>query len=517
MRFLHLREGVCYLAGVVKNLKSANMRKLILLLSILPLLTYAQVEEDEYRKELRKVKREIDNDADIQLPEEELVGVYPNMRSLSTGNWGYHFVGINDEVIRQRATRKVNIVILDTGIPQHPYLRPYTDYSLSFSTTGETNTIDAQGHATHCGGIIAANHPTLKIGVATELARMNLLKVIYGKVLRDNGSGTYTAIVAGVDKAVEILKGLDGFGIISMSLGGGGDNVQLREAIQRAKDAGIYVVAASGNTGSKGVQIPARYALPVAALNSDGRRANFSTTGPEVFTSAPGVDILSTYRDTMASLSGTSMATPLYAGMVAIVASINPTFTAREIEAMPQTDVPPTGRDEETGLGYLHFNQIVAPAPPPPPPPPNPAPPTVPKRTVSVVLEGGDAKWRVGAGPIQLLTVTSIEVQVTSTLPDEVLYDQLSKASELFFQKWTFTMPKSYGYIISSRAVGSFWNTLVGKENGAQVTTLFSQDQQGRKAVTRFFPTAKTNEIVFATETVVVKPTIYERIKGLRL
>ena len=492
------------------------MRALALLLALFPLLTYGQVDEDEYRKELRKVKREIDKDADITLPEEELVGVYPNMRAMSTGNWGYHFVGINDAVIRQRATRKVNIVILDTGIPQHPYLRPYTDYSLSFSTTGESNTVDVQGHASHCGGIIAANHPTLKIGVATELARMGLLKVIYGKVLRDNGSGTYSAIVSGVDKAVEVLKGLDGFGIISMSLGGGGHNAQLQQAIQRARDAGIYVVAASGNTGAKDVQIPARYTIAVAALNANGRRANFSTTGPEVFTSAPGVDILSTYRDTMASLSGTSMATPLYAGMVAIVASINPTFTAKDIEAMPQTDVPPTGRDEETGLGYLHFNQIVAPAPPPPPPPPT-NPPSVPKRTVNIVLSGGDAKWRAGTSPLQSLTVTSLEVQVTSTLPDDVLYDQLAKATEIFFQKWTFAMPKEYGYIASSRAVGSFWNTLVGKENGAQLTTLFSQDQQGRKAVTRFFPTATTKEIIFATETVVVKPTLYERITGLRL
>jgi hypothetical protein len=110
-----------------------------------------------------------------------------------------------------------------------------------------------------------------------------------------------------------------------------------------------------------------------------------------------------------------------------------------------------------------------------------------------------------------------LEVQVTSTLPDDVLYDQLAKATEIFFQKWTFAMPKEYGYIASSRAVGSFWNTLVGKENGAQLTTLFSQDQQGRKAVTRFFPTATTKEIIFATETVVVKPTLYERITGLRL
>lgn len=486
----------------------------ILILLLLPLSVFAQVEDDDYKRELRKVRRELEKDADIQLPEEELVAILPNMRSLSTGNWGYPFLGINDEVIKERATRKVNVVILDTGIPQHLYLRPFADYALSFSTTGESNTVDVQGHATHCGGIIAANHPSLKLGVATQLARQGLLKVIYGKVLRDNGSGTYQAIVAGVDKATEILKAQEGFGIISMSLGGGGDFPQLQQAIQRARDAGIYVVAAAGNTGNEGVQIPARYTIAVGALNEEGKRANFSTTGNEVFTSAPGVNILSTYRDTIAQLSGTSMATPMYAGMVAILASIYPNLTADSIAKMNlYTDIPPVGRDKDTGFGYLHFNSIVQPVAPPPPVEPAP----LPKRTVTVMIDGGNARWRVGTFPFQTLKVTKLEVQVTSTKTDTKLYDDLQQSTLAFFTRWSFVMPKDFGFIQAARSVGSFWNQLVGKENTAQLNYLEAEDENGRTTVIRFFPTASTKDIQFGVEQINVKPTLHERIKGLRL
>ena len=501
------------MAGVVQNLKSASVRILILLL-LIPSFVFAQVEDDEYKREVRKVRRELDKDADVQLPEEELVAVLPNMRSLSTGNWGYPFLGVNDDVIKDRATRRVNVVILDTGVPQHPYLRPFTDYNLSFSTTGESNVIDVQGHATHCGGIIAANHPTLKLGVATQLARQGLLKVIYGKVLRDNGSGTYQAIVAGVDKAVEVLKSQQGFGIISMSLGGGGDFPQLQQAIQRARDAGIYVVAAAGNSGREGVEIPAKYTIAVGAINEEGKRANFSTTGVEVFTAAPGVNILSTYRDTIAQLSGTSMATPMYAGMVAILASIYPNLTADSIAKMNiYTDIPPTGRDKETGAGYLHFNSIVQPAPAPPPVEPTP----LPKRTVTVVLDGGDARWRIGTSPFQTLKVTKIEVQVTSNKTDVKLYDDLQQSTLAFFTRWSFVMPKDFGFIQAARSVGSFWNTLVGKENSAQLNYIEAEDESGRKTVIRFFPTASTKDIQFGVEQINVKPTLHERISRLSL
>lgn len=207
----------------------------------------------------------------------------------------------------------VKLVILDTGLPKHVDLTPNTELSKSFVPDYLE---DKCGHATHCGGIIAATAGN-GIGVAGIAPDVD---DIYGAVMGGDGSGSIYGIIAGIYWATDIIKA----DIISMSLGiAAGVPVieQLKEACDYAKSQGVTIFAASGNESGK-VGQPAIYesVYAVAAVNSQMEHASFSDMGPEVDFAAGGVDVYSTYLNNgYAKLSGTSMATPALAAVAALI------------------------------------------------------------------------------------------------------------------------------------------------------------------------------------------------------
>ncbi len=111
-------------------------------------------------------------------------------------------------------------------------------------------------------------------------------------------------------------------------------SVALREAVQRAADAGVLIVAAAGNEGSGLPLYPAAYDVPtvvsVAAIGPDGSLADFSSFGPTVDLAAPGASILAidVTDDSYGLVDGTSFATPLVAGVGALVGQAHPGLLA---------------------------------------------------------------------------------------------------------------------------------------------------------------------------------------------
>jgi len=205
----------------------------------------------------------------------------------------------------------IKVGVIDTGISSsHPDLKA--------NIKGGVNTInsrrswnDNNGHGAHVAGIIAGINNTQ--GVVGGAPQADLYAI---KVLGANGSGYYSDIIEGLQWAIA-----NRMQVVNMSLGGTTDYQPLHDAVIAAKNAGILVVAAAGNSGGS-VIFPAAYdeALAVSATDSANNIASFSSRGAEVDIAAPGVSIYSTYKGTAyATLSGTSMAAPHVTAAAALV------------------------------------------------------------------------------------------------------------------------------------------------------------------------------------------------------
>lgn len=191
--------------------------------------------------------------------------------------------------------------------------------------------VDGNGHGTHCSGTIAGK----KYGVAKQ-AHIHAVKV-----LKSNGAGTMSDVVKGVEWAVtrhteqvqaaKSGKGRKGFkgSAANMSLGGG-KSVTLNLAVNAAVDAGIHFAVAAGNDNADSCRYSpasAEKAVTVGASTLSDERAYFSNFGKcnDIF--APGLNIMSTWTGSKYAtntISGTSMASPHIAGLLAYFLSIQP-------------------------------------------------------------------------------------------------------------------------------------------------------------------------------------------------
>lgn len=183
----------------------------------------------------------------------------------------------------------------------------------------------AYEHGTHVAGTIAANDNALGVvGVAPNVKIMSL------SFLGKNGGSTSNAILA-INYARD-----NGAHIINASWGGGAYSQALKDAIE---SFGGPFVAAAGNSGvntDSAPHYPSSYSssniVSVAAVANTGQMPSFSNYGiTSVDVGAPGVDIVSTYPGGYAYMSGTSMATPHVAGVLALMKSVKPEATTSEL------------------------------------------------------------------------------------------------------------------------------------------------------------------------------------------
>lgn len=257
----------------------------------------------------------------------------------------------------------VKVGIIDTGISNtHP--------DLSANVRGGVNTInplkswnDDNGHGSHVAGIIAALDND--IGVIGVGPKIDLYAI---KVLNRNGSGWLSDVIEGIQWGVA-----NGMQVLNMSLGTS-ENVQsMHVAVIAARNAGVVVVAAAGNNGGS-VIFPAAYpeVIAVGATDENNALASFSSRGPEIDLTAPGVSILSTYKGTgYAKASGTSMAAPHVAGSAALVLKTsvgiydtnpNGTWDPDEVQKKLRdrtVDLGITGFDNLYGWGLVNaFNAV---------------------------------------------------------------------------------------------------------------------------------------------------------------
>lgn len=259
----------------------------------------------------------------------------------------------------------VVIAVIDTGCDtKHPALdgriiggKNFTDDDNSDPNIYE----DYQGHGTHVAGTIAANNDKVGITGVAPGAKLLILKA-----LNKNGSGSTKWIIDAINYAVS--KNVD---IISMSLGGPKDTKELHDAIINAISKNILVVCAAGNRGDNGNSATDEFDYPgsydevvaVGAIDKNKSVARFSNSNKFVDLVAPGVGILSTYKNkSYATLSGTSMATPHVSGALALLIEwANNEFERKLTETeyysqLIKCTLPLTLSRSLQGNGYLYIN-----------------------------------------------------------------------------------------------------------------------------------------------------------------
>jgi serine protease AprX len=280
----------------------------------------------------------------------------------------------------------VGICTIDTGVdPNHEQIAGRTVVFKDLIGTSST-AYDDHGHGTHVmsiaagdgvGGGAAAAHK----GVAPAAALYAV------KALDSSGSGADSGIVT----AVQWCAGQSGVRVISMSLGDStpsDGNDALSQAVDAAADAGKVVVVAAGNAGDDTQTVPspgaARKALTVGAASDHSAPvgapyadagvflAPFSSRGPTVDgrvkpdVVGPGVTVEAAQAGTTGgyvTYSGTSMATPYVAGVVALGLQANPVATPTQVlDAMTATaeDWGPPGKDDDWGAGLVDAKAFVS-------------------------------------------------------------------------------------------------------------------------------------------------------------
>lgn len=274
-------------------------------------------------------------------------------------DWGVHIVQA-PSIWHATKGEGMKVAVLDTGIDlAHPDLVDNIKGYANFTTGSRDDVADRQGHGSHCSGVIAAiDNQIGVIGIAPSAS------LYIAKVLGDDGVGSIDAMIQGIDWAIE--QQVD---IVSMSLGCSEDpGEQLHDAIKRARSAGVIIVAASGNESTH-CGWPAAYeeVIAVGAIDQALDKAGFSNFSKEVDIAAPGVNIMSTYMNGgYAKLSGTSMATPIVAGVVALIQSF---ARKNEIKATPElimqminqrsVDLGEKGHDDHFGNGLINVFKLI--------------------------------------------------------------------------------------------------------------------------------------------------------------
>lgn len=271
----------------------------------------------------------------------------------------------------------VTVAVIDTGVAPHDDLVKPMNRIIDFMdfVNNKDTPYDDNGHGTHVAGIIAGNGYSSRgkyVGIAPK---SNIIGI---KALDENGGGSTSDIIAALSYCIE-MKDKYNIRIINLSLGTPAthspDKDPLVKAVEKCVKAGIIVVTAAGNSGPNARTILSpgisKEVITVGAVDdkrtidpSDDTIAPFSSRGPtpegiqKPDLVAPGVNINSISHskvDSYTSLSGTSMATPLVSGSLALLLNRYADLSPKEFKTMLTNACKPL-KDEKDGQGYGMLN-----------------------------------------------------------------------------------------------------------------------------------------------------------------
>lgn len=266
------------------------------------------------------------------------------------------------------------VAVLDTGYVDHPDLDanrlPGYDMISSSSTAGDGNGRDSDAtdvgdYAWYCFSFSSSWHGSHVAGTATGVGDngTGITGIAYeGEFVPVRVLGKCGGTLSDIADGVRWAAGLNVSGtssnpypadVINLSLGGSGScDSYMQDAINDAVAAGSVVVVAAGNSNANAANYtPAscNNIITVAAVDQTGGKASYSNYGNVVEIAAPGSSILSTIDSgrrtstgpAYAYYSGTSMATPTVAGVVALMKAANPSLTPADVLSILQSTASP--------------------------------------------------------------------------------------------------------------------------------------------------------------------------------
>jgi len=457
-------------------------------------------------------------DFDVWLPPITIEEIDVNtLQDQVTDYW--HGLVQTDEAFKHTKGEGVVVFVLDTTYKTaHPDLNANILHEYAKSFTDDNTDEDLHGHGIHCMGIVGA----VDNGIGVIGAAPNV-KLVPVRVLNNQGSGSWNWIVNGIRYACDVNLGQyqNYKRIVSMSLGGSAGSSLMEDALKYARDKGVYVLAAAGNSGYDGsrdtVNYPGAYdnlCITIASISKLWKPSYFSSGGKAIDLAAFGESIYSTYKNNgYARLSGTSMATPMAAGLLALILSkySDVTLTRDQLEAYYKKyakDLEEAGEDNKTGAGVPIMPPYMVnrpDGPDDPDQPDNPADPVKPERVLCFNIQenlkiswsangnkkGGDQMFSLTCIPIeevksnasQKVKILEMDLSMLSTSMAEKEYDALLKETLSFFSNSGFILNPDSDLRDVAHWAAFFYKMIVGKKLNRQFSLdmMLVQDAQGRK------------------------------------
>lgn len=296
--------------------------------------------------------------------------------------------------------QSIGVAIVDTGISLHKDFIEGGNRVIAFEDfiNGRKEPYDDNGHGTHVAGIIGGNGYSSKGKYAGIAPACNFIAV---KVLDHRGDGNISDVLAGLQWIIDNRKKYN-IRIVNISVGTASkdsldENSLLVQGVNAVWDSGIVVVVAAGNNGPGPMSIStpgiSRKVITVGSSDDNvavevfGTRAkDYSGRGPTPYCIkkpdivAPGSNIIScnisrymirgkngsvrfNVSDTpmMYTIkSGTSMATPVVSGAIALLLSAHPELTNREVKLLLRNSAVDLGQHwEKQGWGLLNVRRLL--------------------------------------------------------------------------------------------------------------------------------------------------------------
>lgn len=281
--------------------------------------------------------------------------------------WNARQVDLGQAWERHLGDTDRNVCIVDSGIR-------YTHDDLKGNYLGGGDTYqedgdpwDPDGHGTFVSGIAAAG-----LDNGEGIAGTGNVGLLVVRASRPDGR-FWSSDVA---EAIDWCRTNDG-DVVNLSLGSCQASPSIRDAVNRAWDAGLLLVAAAGNenpTCGKEITWPAKRSKVVAVTctTRDESLCSFSARGSDAELAAPGKRVLSTCFDHDSAYcrgSGTSASSPHVAGIATLVWSYDPTLDNQALRTLLQDnakDRGADGRDNKFGFGIVDAGDTIAAANDPP-------------------------------------------------------------------------------------------------------------------------------------------------------